>query len=207
MKTNVYIDGFNLYYRAVKNTPFKWLDLGKMCEALLPSHDIQRIRYFTAKVSGADHRQRQIAYIRAIETIPYLSVHYGTFKTRTKKGLLVTPVPGAPAVVEILTTEEKGSDVNLATYLLSDGYRGEYEQAVIVSNDSDLALPIEVVRKELPRRIGVVNPNRNPKQITPKELIDAASFTLRLFKTTLRDNQFPPEITDALGTFKKPSSW
>ena len=30
MITNVYIDGFNLYYRALKDTPFRWLDLRKL---------------------------------------------------------------------------------------------------------------------------------------------------------------------------------
>ena len=31
MKTNIYIDGFNLYYGCVKDTPYKWLDLAKLC--------------------------------------------------------------------------------------------------------------------------------------------------------------------------------
>ena len=97
--------------------------------------------------------------------------------------------------------------MNLATFLLSDGYNEESEQAVVVSNESDLALPIMVVRDELKRRIGVVNPNRILTNPTPKELIDAASFVLRLYRNTLRDSQFPPEITDATGTFKKPPTW
>ena len=50
MKTNVYIDGFNLYHRALQNTPYKWLDLFKLSQALLPKHEINRIRYFTALV-------------------------------------------------------------------------------------------------------------------------------------------------------------
>jgi len=33
--TNVYIDGFNLYNGSVKNTQFKWLDLGALCATLL----------------------------------------------------------------------------------------------------------------------------------------------------------------------------
>jgi hypothetical protein len=32
-----YIDGFNLYYDALNWTPYKWLDLGKLAQALLPS--------------------------------------------------------------------------------------------------------------------------------------------------------------------------
>ena len=33
--TNLYIDGFNLHYRALKDTPFRWLDLHKLAETLL----------------------------------------------------------------------------------------------------------------------------------------------------------------------------
>jgi len=36
MLTNVYVDGFNLYYGCLKGTPYKWLDLGALCQALLP---------------------------------------------------------------------------------------------------------------------------------------------------------------------------
>ena len=30
MRTQVYVDGFNLYYGALKDTPFKWLDPVKL---------------------------------------------------------------------------------------------------------------------------------------------------------------------------------
>ena len=51
-KVNVYIDGFNLYYGALRGTPYKWLDLARLCQALLPSDTIQEIKYFTARVSA-----------------------------------------------------------------------------------------------------------------------------------------------------------
>ena len=82
MLTNVYVDGFNLYYGCLKGTPYKWLDLGALCQALLPPNKIQRIRYFTAKVSvHADPHQpvRQSAYLRALQTVPGLTVHLGNF--------------------------------------------------------------------------------------------------------------------------------
>jgi hypothetical protein len=49
-KVNVYIDGFNLYYGALKGTPYKWLDLSRLCQTLLPSDTIHEIKYFTARV-------------------------------------------------------------------------------------------------------------------------------------------------------------
>jgi len=109
--------------------------------------------------------------------------------------------------VEILDTEEKGSDVNLASFLLVDGYNKDYEQALVISNDSDLELPIRLVRENLNLPVGVVNPNVNPNQYTPRELSDAATFTRRLRTNTLRNSQFPPKLTDAHGTITKPAGW
>ena len=53
-------------------------------------------------------------------------------------------------------TEEKGSDVNLASHLLHDGFKGLYDAAVIITNDSDLAEPIRMVREVLNLRIGIL---------------------------------------------------
>ncbi|HLA80176.1 MAG TPA: NYN domain-containing protein, partial [Thermoleophilia bacterium] len=51
-KSYVYVDGFNLYYGAVKETPYRWLNIRRLCELLLPSHTIHKIKYFTARVSA-----------------------------------------------------------------------------------------------------------------------------------------------------------
>ena len=53
MRTFVYVDGFNLYYGALKGTAFRWLDLVSVFEKVLqPHHEILRVKYFTARVSG-----------------------------------------------------------------------------------------------------------------------------------------------------------
>ena len=162
MKTNVYIDGFNLYYGCLRKTPYKWLDLGALVSRLLPKDEINRIRYFTAHVSGrgGDHQQpqRQQIYLRALATIPNLSVHLGQFLTHPTRMPLANPGSG-PATVEVLKTEEKGSDVNLATYLLLDAFEKDCEAAAVISNDSDLALPIELAMKKLGLVVGVINPH------------------------------------------------
>jgi hypothetical protein len=78
-RTAIYVDGFNLYYRALKGTDYKWLNLHELCrDALRPSNNITRIRYFTAMVSGkrdAAMPQRQQTYLRALRSIPQLSIH------------------------------------------------------------------------------------------------------------------------------------
>ena len=120
---------------------------------------------------------------------------------------MVTPIPGYPRNVDIWNTEEKGTDVNLASYLLMDGVDGDYEQAVVVSNDADLSLPIRMVRERLALPIGVVNPNLSQKAHTPKELTDAATFVRRLWPSTISNCQLPPQLQDSTGTITKPADW
>ena len=76
MKTYVYIDAFNIYFGCVKNTPHKWLDLSKLCAILLPQHQIERIKYFTAHVralpTNPDAPRRQQVYLRALGTLTNL---------------------------------------------------------------------------------------------------------------------------------------
>lgn len=94
-RTNVYIDGFNLFYGALKGTRYKWLDLEALCRHLLPKDSINRIRYFTARVSARpDDLQlpvRQDTYFRALATLPAVSVHLGEFYVR------ITRAPRSPA--------------------------------------------------------------------------------------------------------------
>lgn len=74
LKTNVYIDGFNLYYGCVRGTPHRWLDIAALCARLLPKNTIHRIRYFTAlltpRINDPQQQNRQEIYIRALRTIP-----------------------------------------------------------------------------------------------------------------------------------------
>ena len=132
MITNLYIDGFNLYYRALKDTPFRWLDLWKLAETLFPQDAIHRVCYFTARLDARPGNltqpQRQQAYLRALAAMPGFDAYYGVFRSGVKRRPLAEPTPGLPTHVLVRDSEEKGSDVNLATRLLVDGFNGEYEQ-------------------------------------------------------------------------------
>ena len=96
-RTTVYVDGFNRYCRAVKGTPDKWRDQGALCRAILrPTNDIRRIRYFTANVSGKpdpDAPLRQQAYLRALKTVPEVTLHHGRFLVTEKWAALAVPPP------------------------------------------------------------------------------------------------------------------
>lgn len=119
-------------------------------------------RYFTARVAARPNNPqvpaRQDAYLRALATLPLVTVHEGSFLTKPVRMPLAHPPQGGPVTVEVIKTEEKGSDVNLAAYLLLDGFRGDYDTAVVISNDSDLAEPIRMVQSELGLRAGIYSP-------------------------------------------------
>jgi NYN domain len=223
MRTYVYIDGFNLYYGCVKGTPYKWLNIVDLCRRLMPENDIQRVHYFTARVkSPADDptmHTRQQAFIRALETLPEVQVTYGSFLATRKKMPLAPPRPGrsddqAPAIVTlkpggptgaiVLNTEEKGSDVNIATTLVADAFRKRFEVAAVLSVDSDLALPISLVTTELRLKVGVLFPRHRYSA----RLANIATFRKTIDKTDLRACQFRDEVTDAHGrTIKRPAEW
>ncbi len=209
MITNVYIDGFNLYYRALKDTPFRWLDLRKLAEILFPRDTIHRVCYFTAlldvRPANPGQAQRQLIYLRALATLPGLDVHYGTFRSGVRRRPLAEPAPGLPTHVLVRDSEEKGSDVNLATRLLVDGFSGEYEQAVIVSNDADFATAMRYVRDDLSLRVTLVNPDAgNP---SPRDLSNSATYVRRLWRSHLRRSQLPDTLTDEVGAITKPTGW
>ena len=115
MLTNVYIDGFNLYYRALKDTPFRWLDLWHLAEVLFPQDTINRVCYFTALLNARSNNplqpRRQLVYLRALETLPGLEIHYGKFRSGTKRRPLAEPAPGLPTSMLFRDSEEKESDV------------------------------------------------------------------------------------------------
>ena len=172
LRAHVYVDGFNLYYGALQRTPYKWLDLSALCARVFSQFEIEKIWYFTADVPylpadpAATYRQRE--YLRALGTLGNVEIKKGFFRLRPKAQQKVNPLyapnPHVPnpsnGWVQVWRKEEKGSDVNLATALVIDAAAGRFEHAWVISNDSDLAWPVEMVQKEYGLPVGVLRPAR-----------------------------------------------
>ncbi|MFZ1925303.1 MAG: NYN domain-containing protein [Solirubrobacteraceae bacterium] len=212
-RTIVYVDGFNLYYGCLKDTPERWLDIGALCERMLNSRDseIVGIKYFTARVKSRDgnpqQAQRQQIYLRALATVPNLTIHYGAFITKPAIRRRVKDHKGKPAYVEVWNTEEKGSDVNLASHLIIDGHKARYDLAVIISNDSDLKFPVHYVRTELKAPVGVLNPHKNRSWGLSPKTLPQGSFYKPIRRAALRASQLPAQVPDAQGIIHKPPDW
>jgi hypothetical protein len=254
IRTYVYVDGFNLYYGAVKGTPFKWLDLTALARRVLPpSLTIERIKYFTARISGAldpAAPARQQIYLSALATRPEVEIHYGRFLSKTIWRPLVNlpvaglaigctpparipagthpvasarpqvlsvgsyPVPGAArrrgaarahpnaVVAEVHAMEEKGSDVALAAHLLNDAWLNAFDAAAVISNDTDLVTPIQMVSVQRGKPVYVVCPGR--WQISPP-LARVASHVRHIHRSMLQGAQLPDPIPGT--TIRKPPTW
>lgn len=176
-----------------------------MSQLLFPDDTINKIKYFSARVSARpndpDQPIRQGTYWRALKTIPNLEIVEGTFLS---KPIWMPAFNTNPQqYVQVIKTEEKGSDVNLAVHLLNDGYKAEYELAVMVTNDSDLLEPMRIVKQDLNLPVGLVNPHPNPSFALRRH----ATFIKQIRQGLLYRSQFPASLTDQNGTFHKPTVW
>jgi uncharacterized LabA/DUF88 family protein len=172
---------------------------------LKPQNQLIGIKYFTAKLNqrpnDPDAPARQEMYLRALATLPNLTLSH--FLTKNVRMLLANPAPGQSPTAEVVKTEEKGSDVNLAVQLLHDAHLDRFDCAVIVSGDSDLLMPVKIVRNEINKVVGVLNPQRHPCAV----LKASATFYKHLRPNFVAAAQFPETLTDAHGAFSRPSAW
>jgi hypothetical protein len=187
MRVHAYIDGFNLYYGgkalslAAGQTPlpvsWKWLDLRRLVQSVADLRwrgrrpQVVHVTYCTARVVGdANATARQSAYLRALTLSSSVDrIELGLFKetykrypraTKGAKGRPILVGGGAPQMVGVSHREEKGSDVNLASRLLIDALTAQMDAAIVISNDSDLELPVKETRALMP--VGTVCPHPGP---------------------------------------------
>lgn len=211
MRVSVYVDGFNLYYRALRKRPhLKWLNLHALATDLLdPGDEIEMVHYFTARVQGRvsdpDAPRRQQVYLRALATLPNFKPHYGRFLSNPKWRPINHPSWSPHVCVEVLNTEEKGSDVNLGTHLLNDAWHNRFDTALVLSQDTDLCEPLQIVKNERQKSIGLVWLDGRE---AGGRLARLASFTRHLTPARLAAAQFPEELMGKDGhIIKRPESW
>src|SRR5690554_2625553 len=122
----VYIDGFNLYYRALRHNGNKWLNIESLFDELLPDYDVRRLYYFTAdiraKARPSDPRapDRQKAYLNALTSLRRVTIVRGNFlvsktnaRLRLPNRFFGIPLPKKlreDTWVPVWKVEEKGSD-------------------------------------------------------------------------------------------------
>ena len=149
---------------------------------------------------------KQQTYLRALATNPKIIIHKGKFRADPR----VMPIypwefdeNGNPTMVKVRKTEEKGSDVNLATYFLFDIFTDKADAYVVLTNDSDLAEPIRLARHELGQTVGLILSTETPS----KDLLRVDLQIVRQIREgVLIASQLPDVLIDKHGTIKKTRS-
>lgn len=139
----------------------------------------------------AIHQQK---YLEALSTFPKVQIiegYYNRFRVKmpfAKEPCKSCEKTGDYAVV--WKNEEKRSDVNLATAMLVDAFGNAADTFVLISGDSDLAGPLDVIRHQLKKQALVFNPHEGGK--------DELQFYATYYKHIPRDLpskcQLPYEI-------------
>ena len=97
---------------------------------------------------------RQKSYLTALQSLTNVKIHYGQFQQHIVRMPCAVPPPN---IVEVIKTEEKGSDVNFSVHLLNDAWKGRYDCAVLVTNDSDMAEGMRLVKSEFrEKKLGLI---------------------------------------------------
>jgi len=207
-----YIDGFNLYY-GLKEAGYRryyWLDPVSLSRALLPhSHTLVAVKYFTAPVRGGSgndpparadsrdaSRRRQGKYFDALATLPDLLRFDGHYLTK--------PTTCPYCKKDFDRDEEKMTDVQIATEMLSDAHGGAFDTAILISADSDLVPPVRKIKELNNKTVRVVFPPKRKSY----ELIQVADEVKRIFRRTLAKCQLPNSVVTSDGRdINRPARW
>ena len=108
------------------------------------------------------------------------------------------------SAVRVLIDEEKGSDVNLGSYLVYDASTKACSKAIVITNDSDLAEPIRLATT-FGIQVGLVNPHPGT---TSRHLRQVASFQIPFRRGVVAKCQLPATVLDHRGRqIHRPKEW
>ena len=218
MRTVVYIDGYNLYYGLVRRTKLKWLDLVALFRdhVLDSSAQLAEVRCCTAPVlarmsDDAKSPQRQRIYLQALRKMSpdTLKIIEGRMVASKPFQRLVKPIEAAPELdkVQVYDFNEKKTDINLATDLITGAWTGAYEQAVICCNDTDIEAALAAVRWHHPNlRLGLVAPiPQTDHRHISNDLKRHVHWYKTLSKAHIANAQLPERIPDSI--IYRPDEW
>lgn len=147
-RVSVYIDGFNLYFGMVEAgfDNCKWLNVEKLIRSYLTANqELQEIKFFTSRISHNPEKQkRQTIYLEALQTTCVKTV-YGLYKAKN--------IECENCGHNWFVSNEKMTDVNIATHIIIDAFQDKYDTAILISGDSDLVPPIKAVHENFPQKV------------------------------------------------------
>jgi uncharacterized LabA/DUF88 family protein len=130
----IFIDGSNLYHSLKNHFNRTDIDIGKFCRKLAARRQLVRIYYYNASVGQKQEPElykQQQAFFAGVSAIPYTELRLGR--------LVYTNWPSVPPY-------EKGTDVQLATDMLTHAYKNNYDEGILVAGDNDYAGAVQAIK-------------------------------------------------------------
>ena len=231
-RTRVYIDGYNLYYGCLKGTNLKWLDLLTLFENhILPSISLNgaplkfvleptAVKFFTAEIldkaaKATDSIRCQEQYHSALRKhhparVEIITGYYSLTEARMRviDQKDKKKWPRDCSDVEVWKIEEKQTDVNIAIHALRDALLGQVDHVVIVTNDTDIAPALEMIRSNSNVMVGLVIPTTGGQR-SPNVDLSKHAHWVRTGITTLelQAAQLPRVVKHSKRPAVKPTSW
>lgn len=197
-----YVDGFNLYFglRSKGYKRFYWLDIEKLAAGLLRAgQELGAVKYFTADIkTGTDKHRRQQAYLDALANhCPKLEIIRGRYLIKQRECRQCGHIAQIP--------EEKKTDVNVSSHMLVDAFTDQFDVAFLVSGDSDLVPPVEMIKRHQPaKRVLVAFPPGRKSD----DLKRVAHGSFWINEKRLRISLLPDPVTKPNGhQLFKPTEW
>lgn len=203
LKTTVYIDGFNLYFamKRLRDKSLYWLDLHALSQKLAKQEDVT-CKYFTARIGRRkEKRDRQNAYIEALETLGQVQITFGNYSTAKRT---------CPLCKErSLHNEEKKTDVNIALSIAEDAMSRQVDRVIILSTDTDLCPVLLFLKKNFPeiQREVAFPPSKERPNKEFRNLCTHKKFH-QINAALLASCPLPKEITKTCGyVLREPAKW
>lgn len=195
-----YVDGFNFYYGLMEENlgQFRWLDYQVLSGFLLKNNQtLMAVKYFTAKIKGKDRAKvgRQRLYLEALATRTQLEIIYGRFVKDNRHCFNCGH--------RWPNWEEKMTDVNMAAEITADAHENEFDTALVVSGDSDLAHAVDQVQKRTGKKVVAAFP---PKRASyDLKLVADAAFSIN--RTYIAKSQLENPVVGPSGDLHRPTEW
>ncbi|MGF6516406.1 uncharacterized LabA/DUF88 family protein [Pseudomonas sp. BT76 TE3572] len=229
VRTAFFVDGYNVFYGLLADTPYKWLNLPQLLAYIAhienPQSSVASIDYFTSSVKpelatrGIASKEAQDTYVRALKA-QNVAIHYGRHQLEPARApRFINKRIGASRqdTTPIWKLEEKETDVHIAISMYRTAARQAkvngaegIQQLVLVSGDTDMAPALRAIREDFPQMtVGVVLPYRTGFKRTPPGSLKELSHWMRrvISAEELQSHQFPDKVPTRKKPAIKPDYW
>ena len=211
-RVSFYIDGFNFYYGIKRSAAAEkkwgnayWINIVKLCRGFIgPDETIEKVIYFTATPLSKGKCVRQSAFLNANKALnpAVFEVVRGKY---LEKNLECPYCSG-----HISRPEEKKTDVNISVRMIRDCIHAETDSVVLVSADTDLLPPLELIKADFPNvKIKVMFPPSNHSYDVAMTLQRWKSKVVLMKNSYKRfeNAMMPDDVTAGGKTYSIPPEW